>query len=935
MALRSCRVSLVEQHSFAVCELGVSFGCLDGAPRSIWVRNCRGVFRCAGHRHPFRCGYPPGAASEYKCRCDSGQDDPFWSLSDEETEALRRPRRKARRGAAPHRFALLLHGMLGTEVASASGALKPSVSPHSTARDGGRAGRRMLLRHCAATHLRYIVDAQATRGVHVDIFAHSWNREAAPWFEEAYGAVLRGSRHEPPLFTDPTLKARSQALSIARAAALMREFGASRHVNYTLALALRTDAVVSAPVALHQMPTDTVTFAHWCCKHRRPLRACAADGVVRLPLLASCTVADYAYADGVGRRRRVARRTADVERRYFVMDWWVAGPPALVASWDRIASQWDEYVARNAELGIGNLWSHFVWAQHTYEVLRVRPRFSSAVCAHIARRHFELVRALREQARLAGPGRARALPTKPWGGCFVDQDGRAPLDSTTEQCPRQCEYAPEVAAEDAARLAASSVPAPVRPRGRQLRGGGGGASSALPCRIYVHDPGPRFNTKPMADPRERWGDLDHYAHVAYWLHRGLLGYAARAESVEDADVVFVAHYFLTHNPKERPLDFGNPLLGWDQALRTGGAVQLLHNDSALIDRWRRRPHDFVVAPILKACDGARGFLDAARWVMTEPWFGRCFYRDGFDVVAPQVVSSEMWAPSPRSDARDAPHGRRRHFLFYMGKLCKPYIQPPMTLLRFTMWAHLRDHANVTFLAVDVPWVVTPYLPAAGPGAEPACRRCSYGCKQCIRMPAATAHLPLSVGSADRLESKHEYRALMANSTFCLVLRGDNENTRKFTEVILAGCIPVLIADMPAWPFARRLDYRSFSYEFGWRRAIDDPQGIVRELLAVPAEEIAAKQRTLLKVRRHFFYHDDAARPGAIKQLIQDVCTPPSVPPAMHAAIESARHLAMPDRVAPDRVEPVARVVARLGYPALDRLYAKRLRQVGRRPDTAR
>ena len=26
MALRSCRVSLVEQHSFAVCELGVSFG---------------------------------------------------------------------------------------------------------------------------------------------------------------------------------------------------------------------------------------------------------------------------------------------------------------------------------------------------------------------------------------------------------------------------------------------------------------------------------------------------------------------------------------------------------------------------------------------------------------------------------------------------------------------------------------------------------------------------------------------------------------------------------------------------------------------------------------------------------------------------------------------------------------------------------------------
>ena len=94
-----------------------------------------------------------------------------------------------------NRFALLLHGMLGTEVASASGALKPSVSPHSTARDGGRAGRRMLLRHCAATHLRYIVDAQAARGVHVDIFAHSWNPALKPTIERVWRPIW--SRSEP------------------------------------------------------------------------------------------------------------------------------------------------------------------------------------------------------------------------------------------------------------------------------------------------------------------------------------------------------------------------------------------------------------------------------------------------------------------------------------------------------------------------------------------------------------------------------------------------------------------------------------------------------------------------------------------------------------------------------------------------------------------
>mmetsp|Transcript_16370 Transcript_16370/g.54409 ORF Transcript_16370/g.54409 Transcript_16370/m.54409 type:complete len:377 (-) Transcript_16370:25-1155(-) len=369
-----CGASLVEQHSFARCERGVSFGCL-GTSRSIWVQNCRGVFRCAGRRPPFRCGYPEGAPA-YNCSCGSGRGDPFWTLSDEETQALARPREaEERRGDSPHRFALLLHGMLGTEVRSSSSDF------HSKWHDGGHAGKRMLLRHCAASHLKYVVDA-AARGEQVDVFAHSWNREAAPWFDEAYGVVLRGSRHEPPQYTSQALKARSQALSIGRAALLMREFAALRNVTYTLALAIRTDAVLSSPVDLHRMPAETVTFAHWCCKHRKsPPATCAAAGTPRLPLLAHCAVADYAGAH---------HRAADVERSYFVMDWWLAGPPALVASWGRIASEWDAYAARNAELGIGRKWSHFLWAQHVHEVLRITPSFSSAVCAQIARRHFEV-----------------------------------------------------------------------------------------------------------------------------------------------------------------------------------------------------------------------------------------------------------------------------------------------------------------------------------------------------------------------------------------------------------------------------------------------------------------------------------------------------------------------------------------------------------------
>ena len=43
-------------------------------------------------------------------------------------------------------------------------------------------------------------------------------------------------------------------------------------------------------------------------------------------------------------------------------------------------------------------------------------------------------------------------------------------------------------------------------------------------------------------------------------------------------------------------------------------------------------------------------------------------------------------------------------------------------------------------------------------------------------------------------------------------------------------------------------------------------------LQLPAAEVRAKRRALLRVRRHFFYHDDPDRPGAVQQLIYDMGT---------------------------------------------------------------
>lgn len=97
------------------------------------------------------------------------------------------------------------------------------------------------------------------------------------------------------------------------------------------------------------------------------------------------------------------------------------------------------------------------------------------------------------------------------------------------------------------------------------------------CSIYVHDPGPRYNAQPMSMKGQRWSDTDHNWHVAYWLHQALLNYEHRVDDPSKADAIFVAHYFLTANPVQRPLDFGGPLLSWDQDLKRGGAeARALH-----------------------------------------------------------------------------------------------------------------------------------------------------------------------------------------------------------------------------------------------------------------------------------------------------------------------------------------------------------------------
>jgi hypothetical protein len=282
------------------------------------------------------------------------------------------------------------------------------------------------------------------------------------------------------------------------------------------------------------------------------------------------------------------------------------------------------------------------------------------------------------------------------------------------------------------------------------------------CRIYIHDPGSRLNTRAMAMPNQRWNDTDHNWHVAYWVHRALSTYANRVQDPREADVIFIAHYFLTDNPPDRPLDFGYPLLWWDLTLRKFGPEGLFLRDKYLLRRWHARPADFVAAPILAACAKARGFLHGARWFVTEPYFANtCGYRYHFDIIAPQVVSSAAWDPTIKAAERP-----RTRFLTYVGRIGKTYIDPPMTMVRYYMWAALRSHPNVTFLATDYDEAVAPYLRDTTPQTKP-CRKCISSCKRCLDPEIAKNP---TLGVVPRETSKQAYRSWLTGSILCLVRR---------------------------------------------------------------------------------------------------------------------------------------------------------------------
>ncbi|BDA47817.1 hypothetical protein COCOBI_11-0740 [Coccomyxa sp. Obi] len=191
------------------------------------------------------------------------------------------------------------------------------------------------------------------------------------------------------------------------------------------------------------------------------------------------------------------------------------------------------------------------------------------------------------------------------------------------------------------------------------------------------------------------------------------------------------------------------------------------------------------------------------------------------------------------------------------------------------------------------------------------------------------HLPSVQVACDKSNSHKELRGMLRRSKFCLVIAGGTASTRRLTDVMLAGCIPVFLG--PPWhslPLAQWVDYPSFAvfaelaamktlemetpavalseppagqtatnlYDHAWWILDADISSAVRtignmsELLplleAMPAEEIAEKHANLRKYQSYFRYRRTPA-----EELDPAISSPTAVDAILGAICDHVKHVA--------------------------------------------
>jgi hypothetical protein len=101
---------------------------------------------------------------------------------------------------------------------------------------------------------------------------------------------------------------------------------------------------------------------------------------------------------------------------------------------------------------------------------------------------------------------------------------------------------------------------------------------------------------------------------------------------------------------------------------------------------------------------------------------------------------------------------------------------------------------------------------------------------------------------------------MADSIFCLVLRGAAAWSPRLDEAIFAGCIPVMIVDQYDPPYSRILNYSEFTVMLD-EEPVTSTIGSIKEKLTKISPAHRSHLRTNLNRVRAVFRYDDIESPN--------------------------------------------------------------------------
>lgn len=157
-------------------------------------------------------------------------------------------------------------------------------------------------------------------------------------------------------------------------------------------------------------------------------------------------------------------------------------------------------------------------------------------------------------------------------------------------------------------------------------------------------------------------------------------------------------------------------------------------------------------------------------------------------------------------------------------------------------------------------------------------------------------------------SHQEVVKKLQSSIFCLLPPGDTQSSRRLTEIVLGGCIPVFVGPpFHSMPFSKEVDYKAFSvffkvtnnatlklwwgekpipkvYEFGGVQIdrvdalseafeVDDLAEIGQFLMAFDNQFIQKKQEALALYQRYFQFYPriGMSEPNAIDTMVHNIC----------------------------------------------------------------